>query len=99
MGSNGRYVTTLTDHNRTWCKDLGIRRSKSMNHKETKNSFQLISTKFPWWKHYIGVLGEKVWGRFTGWPVDDKTLGKGDGGYDFPDRSNANLKDSIETYG
>ena len=61
---------------------LGNRRSASMNHAETKNSINM-GFDTPLDRHFAGALGEIAWGRFTGFEVDKRTIGRGDGGTDF----------------
>ena len=63
---------------------LGQKRSGSMGHAETVNSPNMLYPRPPWWRHYVGVCGEQAFSKVTGYPVDDKTIGRGDDGTDFP---------------
>ena len=71
-----------------WCEWLGKKRSGSMNDADTKNSVNMTHHA-GWVRHIVGVIGEKVLSILTGWPMDTTTFGKGDGGTDFPDGTQA----------
>lgn len=73
-----------------WCLDLGLKRSGSMGHMETPNSKDMMKGSTygnvpPWFRHYLGAIGEKAYSIMTGFPVNDITIGRGDSGIDFPD--------------
>jgi hypothetical protein len=59
-----------------WCLMLGLKRSGSMGHMETRNSQDLMKDSTygdvaPWYRHYIGAIGEKAYSIMTGYPVDE----------------------------
>ena len=59
-----------------------------MNDANTINSVNM--TRYPGWaRHVHGATLEKLIGDNTGMPIDTKTIGKGDGGWDFPDGTQA----------
>lgn len=64
---------------------LGLRRSASMGHKDylTPNMLAPQGHKSSH-KHVVGGIGEVVFSDYSGLPVDDKTIGRGDSGSDFP---------------
>lgn len=68
-----------------WCEALGKRRHYSIE----KHSANWFDGKPPWFKEKIGVLGEKAYSIYSGYPVDDWTIGCGDDGTDFPNGAQA----------
>ena len=66
---------------------LGKRRAASVPD-ETENSANFFEDKGmpPWWRHYLGVLGERAYSILTGEPVNTWTIGRGDDGSDFAGR-------------
>jgi len=55
-----------------------------VGHASTRNSQNFFEGSEPWYRHFIGVLGEKAYSAYSGYPVDDQTIGRGDSGVDFP---------------
>jgi len=65
----------------------------------TKNSQNFYEDKAPWYRSFIGAIGEVAYSKWTGWPIVETTWNKGDSvedGTDFPDGSNT--KSSAEDY-
>lgn len=75
---------TLDDAALKWCERHGRKRSASMSDADTKNSRNMMTHRPPWYRHYIGVIGELAYSWFSKQPVDVKTIGRGDDGTDFP---------------
>ncbi len=82
--SKKTFCISLSEEDIKFAEDLGKKRSASMGHKDTKNSKNFFSDKPGWWRHYIGALGEVAYSKATGHKVDTETIGRGDGGADFP---------------
>ncbi len=68
-----------------WCFDLAMRRSGSMQHRDTPNSKNMNPERPGWHRHFIGVIGELAYSWFSDHPVNQDTIGEGDDGTDFPD--------------
>lgn len=64
---------------------LGMGRSASMGHLDTRNSRNFFGAAPPYWRHLVGAAGEYAYSGVTGLPVDTDTIGRGDRGDDFPD--------------
>lgn len=86
------FVFEMTDELIAEAKDIGMKRSGSMNHADTKNSKNMTPNKAPWWRHYIGALGEVAFREITGQEMPN-IYGKGDEGNDFPCGSNIKSSD------
>ena len=78
-----------------FAKDLAIKRSGSMNHADTKNSQNFIKDKQPWWRHFIGVVGEMAYSIYSDYPIDQTTIGRGDSGVDFPNGVQVKASDTV----
>jgi len=87
-----KYI--LSDEEIEQCKLLGMKRSGSMNHAETKNSQNFLNDKPAWYRHFIGVCGEHTYSLFSGEKVDSVTIGKGDNGFDFSNGVQVKSSDS-----
>lgn len=55
-----------------------------MRHADTVNSRNMLRGRPPYWKHYVGAVGEVIFSMYSGLPVDETTIGRGDEGSDFP---------------
>lgn len=73
----------LTVDQISWADQLAERRSGSMGHRNTPLSRNPNMKSLL--RHKIGARAEVVYSLHTGYPVDDKTIGIGDTGTDFPD--------------
>ena len=78
-----------------FCKALGMKRSGSMNHADTKHSANFFKDKPAWHRHFLGVMGEFAYGAYSGYPIDNETIGRGDTGTDFLDGTDVKSSDSI----
>lgn len=68
-----------------WALERAMDRSGSMKHSDTIHSINMLKDRPPYWRHYVGVLGELCYAWFSGQKVDIITIGRGDDGTDFPD--------------
>ena len=82
----GKVMIQLTPEELKLAIKLGRRRSGSVGHAETLYSHN--PTMGSLIRHIIGAKAEYVYSRYTGYPVDITTIGKGDDGTDFPDGAN-----------
>ena len=82
----------LTEKEIEKCKEIGLKRSGSMSHADTKNSKNMTPEKPAWWRHYIGALGEYAFAKLTNQEVHD-IIGRGDEGTDFPCGTNVKSSD------
>jgi len=80
---------TLQDYQ--FCASLADKRSSSMGHQDTKNSITMTHSSQK--RHYIGVIGELAYSKFSGLPVDVITIGRGDDGNDFQNGVNVKCTD------
>lgn len=87
------YTRELDSVTLEWCLEKGSDRSASMHHADTLNSKNLIPGRPPYWRHYIGIIGELAYAWFSGQKVDIKTIGRGDTGFDFPDGAQVKTSD------
>ena len=74
---------SLTDEQLKFARELAMKRSGSMGHSATKNSGNFFNDKPPWYRHYVGAVGEVAFGALYGMDVDSETIGRGDSGVDF----------------
>lgn len=74
----------LCDEDLKFCESHAKKRSGSMDDADTLNSQNFYNNKPPWWRHYIGMLGEFAYQVHSGYKVDTTTIGEGDDGTDFP---------------
>lgn len=73
----------LTPEDKKFCWKWAQKRSGSMGDNDTKNSHSFgMNSKT---RHYVGLLGERAYGKYIDFPVDTATIGRGDDGTDFPD--------------
>ena len=81
----------LTQEEIEWCRELGfeIWKNKGGHYGATKNSMNFLKGKPPWHRSVVGIYGEKAYSLYSGYPVNDKILERGDGGADFPDGAQA----------
>ena len=86
-------IITLTEEQIEFAKDLGFKRSASMNHANTKNSCNPYKNKPAWHRHVVGALGELAYSIYSGEKVDTETLGRGDEGYDFNNKIDVKSSD------
>jgi len=84
---------TLTKEQIEFAKDLGYKRSASMNHANTKNSHNPYKNKPNWHRHIVGALGEVAYSIYSGEVVDTTTLGRGDEGFDFKNKTDVKASD------
>lgn len=74
----------------------GLKRSASMGHRDTTNSQNWMNGKPPYWRHYVGRVGEEIVSLFSGWPLDWDTIGRGDDGTDFPHGIQVKTRETTE---
>jgi len=86
-------IIKLSEKQIQFAKDLGFKRSASMNHATTKNSFNPFKNKPNWHRHYVGALGELAYSIYSGEEVDVTTIGRGDEGYDFNNKTDVKSSD------
>lgn len=61
----------------------------------TINSQNFFEDKKPWYRHFIGAIGEKAYSKFSNWPIIETTWNDGRSGEDGTDFPNgANIKAS-----
>tara|TARA_R110002012_G_scaffold59163_2_gene154544 strand:+ start:1088 stop:1576 length:489 start_codon:yes stop_codon:yes gene_type:complete len=75
-----------------FCRNLGDRRSGSMGHRDTVNSYTMTHKSRH--RHFLGVVGELAYSKFSGLEVDSITIGRGDDGTDFNNGINVKCSDS-----
>lgn len=75
-----------------FCHELGLKRSGSVGHADTKNSPRMVHGSR--YRHYLGVVGELAYSKYSGLEVDIHTIGKGDDGTDFPNGVNVKCSDA-----
>lgn len=88
-------IALLSPEQIKFCRDLGMKRSRSMNHADTLNSANWMPHRHPSDRHVVGVYGEMGYSIITDQPIDDKTIGRGDKGWDFPDGTNVKSSDLV----
>jgi hypothetical protein len=92
MNKDKMIEINLVDSDISFCKNLGDARSGSMGHRDTVNS-QTMTHKSRH-RHFLGVVGELAYSKFSGLDVDSFTIGKGDDGNDFINGVNVKCSDS-----
>lgn len=86
-------IITLTEEQIEFAKNLGFKRSASMNHANTKNSCNPYKNKPNWHRHVVGALGELAYSIYSGEKIDTETIGRGDEGYDFNNKTDVKSSD------